>query len=140
MPSATPAGIPYAIPADPIGDYPDTSQDLAEALDPTFTNVAYAGAWSDFGAPYEEVSYAKVGSVVVLRGSAKHAVTGTTGTVFTLPVGYRPTKTRRFICNAAGGIAVVTVSNLGVVAVAAYAAAGSAATLAFDGIAFDLGA
>lgn len=141
MPGATTNGVPYAVTGDPIGDYPATSQDLADKLDPTFTGVTYSGSWSDYGASgYEEVSYAKVGSVVHLRGSAKHGTAGQLGTVFTLPAGYRPAKTRRYMVNANTGFALVTIANTGVVAIAAYISSGTAAIVAFDGVTFDLGA
>lgn len=133
-------GVPYAAASEDVGDYPVTSQALAELLDPTFTNVTFNGSWTNFGAPYEEVSYAKVGSIIRLRGLAKHATAGTTGTVFTLPSGYRPAKQRHFVVGAGPGLAIITITSAGVVAIASYISSGTAANVEFDPISFDLGA
>lgn len=106
--------------------------------DSVFTDVTFSGSWTNFGAPYEEVSYAKFGDIVRLRGLLKHAVTSTTGTVFTLPVGYRPAKSRRFVVDAAGGQAVCVLANTGVFQVAGYQNGGNAGTIGMDLISFDI--
>lgn len=138
--ATTANGVPYAAQGEDMGDYPITSQALADMLDPAYAAVVFNGAWLDFGGPYEEVSYAKVGSVVHLRGMCKHATAGQIGTVFTFPLGYRPTKQRHYKLDAGPGWATVTISALGVVSIASYQSGGTAANLSFDGVSFDLGA
>jgi len=106
-----------------------------------FTNVTYNGSWADFGSPYEEVSYRLLADgTVQLRGLAKHATTSTTGIVFTLPVGYRPAKTRHYKIDAGPGWAIITIASGGVVAIASYVSSGSAANVSFDGVSFDTAA
>lgn len=47
---------------------------------------AFAGAWANVGGGFQTLQYKKVGNEVRIRG----VVSGTAGTVFTLPAGYRP--------------------------------------------------
>lgn len=120
----------------------DSVEAALVALDSTYTDVTYNGAWANFGTPYEEVSYRKtVTGRVELRGSAKHGTTSTTGTVFTLPSGFRPAKTRRFNINANTGAALITIDSAGVVSVIAYVSptggTGNATILSFDNVSFD---
>ena len=51
-----------------------------------WNNLTYAGNWGNFGGSYSTGKYRKVGSRVVFTGM----ITGNTGTVATLPAGYRP--------------------------------------------------
>lgn len=138
-------GFPYLDGSEVAGTgIPDNSEDLADKIEseiyPAFTDVAFNGAWANFGAPYEEASYARIGIKVWLRGLIKHAVTTTTGTVFTLPVGYRPAKTRRFVIDAGSGQAIVTLSNAGVFSIASYINGGSATTIGLDKVSWDVAA
>ena len=57
--------------------YPDTGH-----ITPTLLN-----GWVDYGTVYSPVSYSRKNNVVTLIGLVK---SGTTGTIFTLPVGFRP--------------------------------------------------
>lgn len=132
-----------AEPANGYGALTDLADSVEAALvtAPTFTNVTYNGSWTDFGSPYEEVSYTlSVQGIVRLRGVAKHATTSTTGTVFTLPSGYRPAKTRRLYLGANNGVALVHIDSAGVVSVQSYLSSGTAAALSFDQVAFDISA
>lgn len=59
-------------------------------FDPTFN-----AGWSNYAAPYGPVKYGKLpDGMVIIKGLAASA--GTTGTAFTLPVGYRPAQTLLF--------------------------------------------
>jgi hypothetical protein len=51
-------------------------------------NPAFENGWVNRGGGYAPTSFKKVGELVVVRG---FVITGAAGTVFTLPVGYRPT-------------------------------------------------
>lgn len=75
---------------------------------PTPTAVTFAGAWVNFAAGLHTVAYYKDGGGRVhLRGAAKSGTIGTT--IFTLPVGYRPTAVLLFpvVSNDAFGFARV---------------------------------
>lgn len=79
---------------------------------------------------YEEPGYRLEGDVVRLRGT----VTGTSGTITTLPVGYRPPGRVRFSVAGAGasGSVNVEIASTGVVSVAA------STQVSLDGIAFSI--
>lgn len=72
--------------ADPLDDS-GTNNQLAGRLNGWTTPALGSGYSNSFGAPFAEVSYTKddAGNVFV-RG----VVTGTSGTIFTLPAGHRP--------------------------------------------------
>jgi hypothetical protein len=58
------------------------------AVPTAWTAVTFAGAWVNFGAPYSDCQYRKVGDTVQLRGMMKSGTMVTTA--FTLPAGFRP--------------------------------------------------
>jgi hypothetical protein len=69
------------------------SYGIPPATDPTptavqWTLMPFAPTWTHYGAPFGPCSYRKVGDVVTMRGLA--ISTGTSTTLATLPVGYRP--------------------------------------------------
>ncbi len=83
-------------------------------LDPTvWTAPTLAGTWANT-AGVQAAQYRKVGDVVSLRG----AVSGGTGTIFTLPVGFRPPADLRFGTSANAAFGTVTITTAGVVALA----------------------
>jgi Pectate lyase superfamily protein len=91
-----------------------------------------AGSWvSAFGSPYPTPSY-MIDSTgrVHLRGT----VTGGTGTIMTLPVGYRPVYTWRLPSLSNGAVALVTVDSSGVVSLNS----GSGTNLELGGLSFDM--
>lgn len=50
-------------------------------------NVTFQNGWTNFGAPYANVQFRRIGDIVHLRGAAS----GTLNVVaFTLPVGFQP--------------------------------------------------
>ena len=57
--------------------------------------------WINYGAPFDPITYRKIGNIVFVRGLAKNGTLP--GIIFTLPAGYRPT--------AQLIVAVVTNSN-----------------------------
>jgi len=66
--------------------------------------------------------------VVHLQGVA----TGGTGTITTLPVGYRPTSTLNFPTVSNGAVAIVNITSAGVISLGS----GSAASVILNGITF----
>ena len=142
--SATPHGYEYLDPATPLHSLPDY---MALPLDhiesefyPTFTDVTFAGAWTNFGGVYEEASYARLGHVVRLRGAIKHAVTSTTGTIFTLPIGFRPAKQRFWSIPANTGFATVTLQTNGIFSLGSYQSGGNAGIISLEDVSWDLAA
>ncbi|MBN9376314.1 MAG: hypothetical protein J0I40_13180 [Cellulomonas sp.] len=88
--------------------------------------------------PYESPAYRKLNGVVYLAGFIK---SGSTGTIFTLPAGFRPTKVATFVVASGTGSAVVAVNSTtlpadGQVQVAAYGSGGSNANVSLRGISF----
>jgi hypothetical protein len=66
---------------------------LPPAVDPTpavvaWTPMPFAPTWTHYSTPFGPCSYRKVGDIVTMRGLA--ISTGTSTTLATLPVGYRP--------------------------------------------------
>lgn len=101
---------------------------------PTLTN-----SWVNFASGYMTAGYRKVRDIVTLRGTVKLG----SGSIFTLPVGYRPQITSggpllftQPASTGVTGIANVEVTAAGVVQVAGYLAGGGNAFLALDGINF----
>lgn len=70
----------------------------------SWTGVSFANSWSNYGSPYQEVQYRKVGDVVEVRGLARKDATFGSQTVFTLPVGFRPIKDQLWSCIVYGNL------------------------------------
>lgn len=87
--------------------------------------------WTNFGAPYHPAGYLKDNDGFVhLRGR----VTNVAGsTIFTLPVGFRPSATGRYAVDCNGAYGVVEVTSAGAV----NWVVGAAAPVTLDGITFD---
>jgi hypothetical protein len=91
-----------------------------------------ASGWANsFGAPYPAASYS-IDSTG--RLSLRGTVTGGTGTILTLPDGYRPPYTLRFPTMSDGAIAMVSVNAAGEVTLIA----GTAGSVELGGIQFSL--
>jgi hypothetical protein len=94
--------------------------------DAAWTYPALAGGWLNYGAGFSNAGYKMVGDFVVLRGVVKSGA----GTIFTLPVGYRPAVSCDFAAGSASAFASVRVAADGSVS----QSAGSNAGLSLDGI------
>jgi hypothetical protein len=97
-----------------------------------WTTATLAAGWSNsLGSPNPVPSY-MIDSTgrVHLRGT----VTGGTGTIMTLPVGYRPVCTWRLPTQSNGAVALITVDTAGVVSLAS----GSATNVELGNLSFDL--
>jgi hypothetical protein len=77
---------------------------------------AFSSGWSNYSAPYGGVRFRKVGSLVVMQGLAAG---GSQGTIFVLPVGFRPStggsgpSIHIFTVAAAGGFGEVRIDTVG---------------------------
>lgn len=86
--------------------YNGSSWDLVSGAATAWTAPTFTNSWSTYGGAFQSPQYRKVGDMVQLRG----AMTGGTGTAFTLPTGFRPPANVSF--------AVANGSNLGEIQVA----------------------
>lgn len=81
----------------------------------------FSNAWVPWGSPFDPPSYWRDGRIVHVDGLLKDGTA--TGTVFTLPLGYRPSKTEVFTNNGYTGAvyqaAEIRVSSAGVVSLQA---------------------
>lgn len=97
------------------------------AIAPTLLN-----SWVNYGSPYSDLSYCKNSeSMVMLRGSVKN---GSSGVIFTLPDGYRPSAQLVFPIvsnNAFGRIDIGSDGNV-------VLNVGTNASVALDGITFSV--
>lgn len=54
-----------------------------------WANVTFNTGWGDYGGSYQTAQYKKFGDLVIIRGLVVRS-SGSSTTIFTLPVGYRP--------------------------------------------------
>lgn len=67
------------------------------------STASFNTGWTNFGTGWATVSFRRIGNQVFLRGLAKR-VSGTTATIFTLPVGYRPAGNEIFAVISGGNV------------------------------------
>lgn len=110
----------------------DSWHTIGGAGEPAFTN-----SWTNYGAPYKTAAFRKFpNGKVKLTGLIKTGALNTT--IFTLPVGYRPTATIAFACFASGGVAQVQIDTAGaVVPVTGTSGTVVSTALYLDGVEFD---
>jgi hypothetical protein len=73
-------------------------------------NVTFQNGWTNFGAPYANVQFRRIGDLIHLRGAA----TGSLNVIaFTLPVGFRPPVTVEEYGISSANHAVVYVASNG---------------------------
>lgn len=131
MPTTTTSGIVKPAAGTEPADLYGTTTRLADSVESVFgavawTAVTFAGAWVNFGGSEQTVQYRKVGDLVQIRGVAK---SGAAGTVFTLPVGYRPPATHYEVgFSGSTGAVTFNVASTGVVSVNGYLGTGSNAS------------
>lgn len=96
---------------------------------------AMTNSWVDYGtAQGPPCGYRKAADGnVEIRGLIKSG----TGVVFTLPSGFRPEYSMRFLCRSGSGYARVDITPAGTVNVVGYADGGSNTDVALDSIRFD---
>lgn len=78
------------------------------------TVASFNNSWTNYGSPYYEVSYRKdVFNVVQLRGVLKSGTVGSSA--FTLPPGFRPTKTLKLAVVSNDAIGLLEIASSGAV-------------------------
>lgn len=89
--------------------------------------------WLAYGSGYMPPRYKRENGIVYIQGLVKASPTTTTGTIFTLPAGYRPNGGNRLtITHASGGVSDLRVNTSGAVTVYAYIAGGNGADVSLE--------
>lgn len=98
---------------------------------PTYSTLPLLNGWSLFSSDNEELGYLKnPDSVVYLKGVIASGATGST--IATLPVGFRPKKSRIFTVMSSGSIGRVDITPDGSIIFVS----GSSTYVSFDGLSF----
>lgn len=98
--------------------------------------------WSNFGSGYDGAGYRmEPGGLVRIKGLIKHTTLSQTGTMFILPVGFRPTGgdrifTQQSTNSGSSGITRVNVTSAGLVDAFAHLSGGGAGFLSLENIVF----
>lgn len=111
------------------------NQLVALLTDSGWITATLAGTWVNFGAPYENAQYRILNGVVYLAGVVKSGAT--TGTILTLPAGYRPLATLRF--PLVDGVSSLSINGLEITSagvVSPVTTLGSVAEIPLNGITF----
>ena len=117
--------------SNPKGGAASLTARLDGELQPTaWTAVTFQNSWVNYGSPYGNVMYRKVGDRVFLRGVMKNGTVG--AAAFTLPVGFRPPAQVQH--QAAGTVEYVDIATDGVVA----PFTGTNAAVVLDGCQFSI--
>ncbi|MFZ5439963.1 MAG: hypothetical protein ACOZQL_08130 [Myxococcota bacterium] len=103
----------------------------------TYTAATFFAGWENVGVAYQTAGFTKDAlGFVHLRGTVRRS-TGTSGTIFTLPAGMRPSALLQFPSRCGNDtICYVQVNNNGNVDFGG-ASAGASSSLTLDGITFD---
>jgi len=87
-------------PQGPKGDKGDPGDSTLILRETTWQTPTLGSSWANYGGSYTPVQYKRnVDNSVTLRGLMRY---GTTGALFTLPLGFRPTGTEIFTVSTAG--------------------------------------
>lgn len=84
---ASKTGASDALTIDSSGDLTFNGPNTVTPTDSGWTEVTFESGYANYGSPFANVQYRKIGNVVYLKGLMDPA---THGTAFTLPEGYRP--------------------------------------------------
>ena len=102
--------------------------------DSGWQTITPAGSWSA-GSSYGTPRYRRRHGRVWFKGT----IAGGTGTIFTLPVGFRPPENLLFLVPANGGGLQITINaSTGVVSALSYIAGGTNAIVLLNGVTFFL--
>lgn len=127
------ANVDINLTTDVVGILPVANGGTGLGAVPTWTEVAggvgFAAGWSNFGGAETTAAYCQIfPGRIALRGE----VVGGTGTIFTLPAGFRPPKLVRYAVAANSAYGEVRVTSAGVVQFDV----GSNAAVSLSGISF----
>ena len=120
-----------------LDDVADDLETLTARFTPSFTSLSslLVNSWVQVGGTEQVAGYWKDPSGFVhLRGQISDGASGTTA--FTLPTGYRPSKTVRFVVNAGTAPAYVSITSAGVVAPINVGTSDVNAWVSFDQVSF----
>ena len=100
--------IPYVCTA-----LPSTWVQAHLLADTGWTAATLQNSWANFGGTYGSAAYRRLNGQVFLRGVVKDGSITSGTAVLTLPAGYRPGSTRRFVSVSSTGFAVLEVNTAG---------------------------
>ena len=103
----------------------------SRASDEAYTNATYLNSWVDYGTTHNKAGYYKsLNGVVHLQGVVKSGTIGQP--IFTLPTGYRPSKTLLFTVPSNGAFGVLEIQTDGDV----IATTGNNTYVSLEGVSF----
>lgn len=103
----------------------------SRASDEAYTDASYLNSWVDYGGTHNKAGYYKdLDGVVHLQGMVKSGTIGQP--IFTLPTGYRPSKTIVFTVPSNGAFGVLEVQTDGDVV----ATTGNNTYVSLEGVSF----
>lgn len=115
-----------------------------ESLD-KWRAIPFATNWTDFGGGFETGAYRReMNNTVRLRGLIKNTANNlATGTMFTLPVGFRPATAAKLVIAlstqaGSGGFSRISIGTGGAVGADAHFSGGGAGFISLDGITYNL--
>ncbi len=111
------------------------SQITSYFKDPVLTTPTFSANWSNVGGVYQTAQYyIDSTGIVHLEGSIKKSIAGVAGeTIFTLPVGYRPSAQLSFPVDANGAYGKIDVKANGTVV---YQVGTATVSISLSGITF----
>ena len=96
------------VPAPGSGVKSDWAQQITNyVLRTAWTQLPFAGTWTNFGGGYAAAQYRKVGDTVQLRGLCTGSTAAALGT---LPAGFRPAYNVQMLLSSAAGFVVLTIT------------------------------
>ena len=102
----------YQVPTSGIAESAVTANKIE--VQQTWQTPALQNGWVNYGSPFDTAGYMKDSlGFVHLKGLVKSGTLGQT--IFTLPVGYRPTATLRFASDSNGAHGSVTIDATGII-------------------------
>ena len=112
---------------------PEDGDLWVDSSTPAWTTPTLVNSWVSYGGSLPTAGYYKdANGVVRLKGTVKNG----TGTIFTLPSGYRPVARHQVIQSAYPGVCYMQVNSDGTVVAAAYLSGGTSGEVELSGITF----
>lgn len=89
-----------------------TNLDVTTQIGSSWTALTLNTGWVNYGAPYDNAGYKKVGDLVFLEGFVVRT-SGTETIIATLPVGYRPAAQKYYTVGTSTGYGVIAITTAG---------------------------
>jgi len=89
-----------------------TNLDVTTQIGSSWTTLTLNTGWVNYGSPYDNAGYKKVGDLVFLEGFVVRT-SGTETIIATLPVGYRPAAQKYYTVATSTGYGVIVITTAG---------------------------